>query len=245
MRIACIVPARMGSSRFPGKPLAKILGKEMILHVCDNCKKSKIIDDVIVATCDGEIEKCIRGKYKVVMTSNLHERASDRCAEAVRKLNENGDYYDYVVMVQGDEPMIKGSTIDKLLEEIINNQNVNVINGLGELIVEDLSNPNTIKVLLDQNSYAIYMTRNIVPYKPIINENVWKQVCIIPFKTEVLLKYSDLKPTPLEISESVDMNRLIEHGFKIKMIRVDEFSHAVDSPQDLLKVEGFMKKFNS
>ena len=242
MRIACIVPARMGSSRFPGKPLAKILGKEMILHVCENCKKSKIIDDVIVATCDEEIENCVRGKYKVVMTSALHERASDRCAEAVKILNENGFYYDYVVMVQGDEPMIKGSTIDRLMEVIINNQNIDVLNGLGKLIEEDLSNPNTIKVLIDQNSYAIYMTRNKVPHKPIINANVWKQVCIIPFKTEVLLKYSNLKPTPLEISESVDMNRLIEHGFKIKMIRVDEFSHAVDTPQDLLKVEGFMKE---
>ena len=117
-----MIPARMGSSRFPGKPLYKILGKELIHHVYNNCKESKLFNHIIIATPDREIYdfcKCIGAK--AVMTSNEHQRASDRCNEALLKLEKEGYYFDICTMVQGDEPLVKANTIDTLYEKKFEN----------------------------------------------------------------------------------------------------------------------------
>lgn len=236
--LVCIIPARMGSSRFPGKPLAKINDKEMILHVMDNCSSSGLVDKVYVATCDQEIFDCIsRHNGNPIMTSNLHERASDRCAEALIKIEESGEEYDYTVMVQGDEPMVKAEVIDKVCIELMNDPESKVANGYGRIEYKDLNDKNTIKVVVDKNKSALFMTRCNIPSNPIPGLNVGKQICIIPFKSSALKLYSKLKATPLEIAESVDMNRFIENGYKVKMVPISLLSHAVDNFEDIKIVE--------
>ena len=242
MSLVCIIPARMGSSRFPGKPLAKINGKEMILHVLDNCSGSKLIDKTYVATCDKEIFDCVlKNNGNPIMTSNAHERASDRCAEAIVKIENSGEKYDYTVMVQGDEPMVKAEAIDKVCSSLMNDEEIPVANGFGKITLEGLEDKNTIKVLTDQNKLALFMSRCKIPSNPIPSINVGKQICIIPFKSDALKIYSKLKPTPLEIAESVDMNRFIENGFKVKMVPIDLISHAVDNFEDIQIVEDLLK----
>tara|TARA_Y100001968_G_scaffold330697_1_gene383283 strand:+ start:1122 stop:1877 length:756 start_codon:yes stop_codon:yes gene_type:complete len=241
MNLVCIIPARMGSSRFPGKPLAKINDKEMILHVMDNCSCSNIIDKVYVATCDQEIFDCIdRNNGNPIMTSDLHERASDRCAEALIKIEELGEKYDYIVMVQGDEPMVKAESIDKVCMELMNDPKSSVANGFGQIDSNGLNDKNTIKVVVDKNNSALFMSRCNIPSNPIPGINVGKQICIIPFKSSALKLYSTLKPTPLEIAESVDMNRFLENGYKVKMVPISLVSHAVDNFEDIKIVEEFM-----
>ena len=158
MKILSLIPARMGSSRFPGKPMKPILGKPMIGHVFDNVKKNKLINELAVATCDKEIFDYITSiGGKAVMTSDSHERASDRCAEALlvleSKIKEN---YDIVVMVQGDEPMVHHDMISEALKPMIENSNILITNLLGKIISEnEFKDQNCIKVVCDQSLMSI------------------------------------------------------------------------------------------
>jgi 3-deoxy-manno-octulosonate cytidylyltransferase (CMP-KDO synthetase) len=236
----------MGSSRFPGKPLEKILGKPMIGHVYDNVSKSKLLSLVAVATCDVEIYDYIRGIGGIsVMTSNTHERASDRCAEALLKLEEvNGVKYDIVVMVQGDEPMTNVEMIDEAVSPMILDAEIKVVNLLGSIKDKDeFEDRNCIKVVCDLAGNAIYFSRQPIPTSTAGDFSVGsKQVCVIPFRRNDLLHYTKLKPTPLEIAESIDMMRLVENGIKVKMIPTKHKSQSVDTIEDLLKIEKIMKK---
>ncbi len=231
----------MGSSRFPGKPLALIKGEQMILHVLRNCLTSTIASDVYVATCDTEIRDCvIKAGGQVVMTSPSHERASDRCAEAIQILAKQGKNYAVTIMVQGDEPLVTGAMIDKVSQPLLDQPRLLIANGCGPLSLNDLENPNVIKILKDLNDNAIYMTRCSVPYKADLGVNVARQICIIPFRTNFLLKYASLSPTPLEISESIDMNRVLEHGYTLKLVALEEHTHAVDHESDIKVIEGLL-----
>ena len=239
----CIIPARMGSSRFPGKPLFKILGKELIHHVYDNCKKSKLFKEVVIATPDKEItDFCSSIGATSIITSIDHVRASDRCNEALLKIEKDGFIFDICTMVQGDEPLVKANVIDKITSALIKDKKILCANGLGEIKREELENKNCIKVLKDLENNAIYMSRKSLPWNPKINANVGKQICVIPFRTEFLKTYSNLEETPLEICESIDMLRLIEHGYKVKLVNVEGFFHPVDVLDDVKVIENLMKK---
>tara|TARA_Y100001978_G_scaffold57924_1_gene52110 strand:- start:2089 stop:2826 length:738 start_codon:yes stop_codon:yes gene_type:complete len=238
MKNICIIPARMGSTRFPGKPLHKILGKELIHHVYENCKRSKLFNKIIVATPDKEIEKfCRIIEADYMMTSNEHIRASDRCNEAINKLEKEKEFFDITTMVQGDEPLVKSNIIDKITNSLIIDKNIVCANGFGEIGLKELKDKNCIKVLKDVFDNAIYMSRKPIPFNAECNFNVGKQVCVIPFKTEFLKLYSSLKETPLEIAESIDMLRIIENGYKVKMIKVKGSFQPVDVLEDVKVVE--------
>ena len=246
MNILALIPARMGSSRFPGKPMAKILGKPMIGHVYENVSKSPLLSLVAVATCDKNIYDYIYSIGGIaVMTSDSHERASDRCAEALLKLEEiNGVKYDIVVMVQGDEPMTNAEMINEAISPMISNGEVKVVNLLGSIKDKDeFEDRNCIKVVCDLAGNAIYFSRQPIPTSSAEQfSGASKQVCVIPFRRNDLLYYTKLKPTPLEIAESIDMMRLLEHGIKVKMIPTQYQSQSVDTIEDLLKIEKIMKK---
>ena len=228
----------MGSTRFPGKPLHKILGKELIHHVYENCKRSKLFNKIIVATPDKEIEQfCRIIEADYIMTSNEHIRASDRCNEAINKLEKEKEFFDITTMVQGDEPLVKSNVIDKIINSLIIDKNVVCANGFGEIGLKELQDKNCIKVLKDVFDNAIYMSRKPIPFNAECNLNVGKQVCVIPFKTEFLKLYSNLKETPLEIAESIDMLRIIENGYKVKMIKVNGSFQPVDVLEDVKVVE--------
>ena len=249
LNILALIPARMGSTRFPGKPMASILGKPMIGHVYEKVAKSSILTTVAVATCDQIIFDYVESIGGVaVMTADTYERASDRCAEALLKLEKtNNMRYDIVVMVQGDEPMTHPDMIEEAVLPMINNSSIHVTNLLGQIKdITEFEDRNCIKVVCDLNGNAMYFSREPIPTRCKIDKiPMGKQVCIIPFRRDYLLEYTRLEPTPLEIAESIDMMRILEHGMKVKMVPTKHDSQAVDTLEDLKKVELLMKDLSS
>ena len=241
MNIIAIIPARMGSTRFPGKPMAKILGKPMIGHVYERVSQSPLLQLTVVATCDKEIFDYIESiGGKAVMTSDTHERASDRCAEALEKLEiANDTRYDIIVMVQGDEPMTHPGMIDEAVKPMLENSEILVTNLLGIIQdIEEFNDRNCIKVVCDLKNNALCFSREPIPTRSKVDDvPMFKQVCIIPFRRDFLLEYINMTPTPLEIVESVDMMRILEHGFRVHMVPTIYDTKAVDTLEDLKKVE--------
>ncbi|MEQ1919988.1 MAG: 3-deoxy-manno-octulosonate cytidylyltransferase [Elusimicrobiota bacterium] len=240
MKAVAILPARMGSTRFPGKPLAKLLGKPMIQHVWERVSRAKGLSDVLVATCDAEIAAaCKTFGAPFVMTSDRHERASDRIAEAAKSVKA-----DVYVMVQGDEPMTVPEMIDEALAPF-SDPAVACVNLAGRIETEaEFDDRNCIKVVMDENGDALCFSREPIPTRrigPWGTFPAWKQVCVIPFRAGALARFAALSPTPLEKAESVDMMRFLEHGVKVRMVPTKHASHAVDTPADLARVEALMR----
>jgi 3-deoxy-manno-octulosonate cytidylyltransferase (CMP-KDO synthetase) len=241
MRIIAVIPARMGSTRFPGKPLAPLLGRPMIEHVVRRVSLCGRLDAVFVATCDTQIRDAVeRFGGGVVMTSASHERASDRVAEAAECIAA-----DIVVMVQGDEPMVVPSMIDAALVPLLADTSIACVNLARRLTRQDeYVDPNTIKVTMDLRGDALYFSRSPIPaidFNGLAHPAVFKQVCVIPFRYEFLQQFARLKPTPLERAESIDMLRALQHGFRVRMVETEVDTHAVDTPEDLREVERLMR----
>jgi 3-deoxy-manno-octulosonate cytidylyltransferase (CMP-KDO synthetase) len=239
-RIVAVIPARMGSSRFPGKPLAACLGRPMIEHVVRRAMMCEILNAVYVATCDLEIGVVAkRVGAGVVMTSPRHERATDRTAEACEQLDA-----DIVVMIQGDEPMIAPAMITETLDPMLENHSIGCVN-LVHLIAsqEEYLDPNTIKVVQDVHGDALYFSRSPIPSGAFDGKGLcaFKQVCVIPFRRETLLEFARLEPTPLECAESIDMLRILEHGGRVRLVETRFETHSVDTPEDLQLVESRMR----
>ena len=246
MKVISIIPARMAATRFPGKPLVKILGMPMIGHVYKRVMLSERLDEVYVATCDTEIFEYIASiGGKAIMTADTHERCTDRTAEAIQKIkDELGQTFDVVVMVQGDEPMVTPDMIDIAIEEMVKDPELNVVNLMTKIhVMDEFIDPNEVKVVVDLQGNALYFSREPIPSVKKSSENLnwYKQVCIIPFRTPYLFKFNDLIPTPLEEIESVDMMRILEHGDDVRCVETDELVYSVDTLEDLRKVEEFMK----
>jgi 3-deoxy-manno-octulosonate cytidylyltransferase (CMP-KDO synthetase) len=242
MKIVAIIPARMGSSRFPGKPMALIHDIPMIGHCYLRTSLCEDLLDTYVATCDQEIFDYIESiGGKAIMTSDSHERASDRTAEAMLKIEHNiGEKVDIVVMVQGDEPMVTPAMISESLVPFSNESSINVVNLMAKMeTVTEFEDPNEVKVVVDKNSDAIYFSREPIPSRKKGYDKVkmLKQVCIIPFKRNYLLKFNETPETELEQIESVDMMRIIEIGEKVRMVMTDGFSFSVDTEEDRVNVE--------
>ena len=240
MKTIAVIPARMGSSRFPGKPIAKILGRPMIEHIYKRVAMSKSLDATYIATCDEEIRQVAEGfGAQVIMTSDIHERASDRVAEAVVYLDA-----DLIVMVQGDEPMTHPDMIDTAVAPFKDDPELGCVNLVRKIDHEaDYLDANTIKVVMNQHNDALYMSRRPIPTLAktgFANTAAYKQVCIIPFRRSTLYQYTHLTPTPLEQLESIDMLRLLEHGMQVKMVPTEFNTQAVDTPEDLARVEKLM-----
>lgn len=238
MNIISIIPARMGSSRFPGKPMADILGIPMVGHVYKRVKMSKSLSEVYVATCDKEIFDYVESiGGKAIMTSDSHERCTSRCSEALLKIEEEtGCKVDIIVMVQGDEPLTHPDMIDESIGPMLEDKEIQVTNLVADIqSEEEFEDPNEVKVVLDKNNNALYFSREPIPSrkKTSLNVPMKKQVCVIPFQRDFLLKYENMDPTPLEIIESVDMMRILENGIPVKMIPTKYETKSVDTPQDL------------
>jgi 3-deoxy-manno-octulosonate cytidylyltransferase (CMP-KDO synthetase) len=240
VKIVAIIPARMASSRFPGKPLAPILGKPMIQWVYEGTRRCSRLADVIIATCDQEIAVVAqRFGAAVTMTSPRHERASDRVAEAAATLDA-----DLIVMVQGDEPMVTPEMIEAAIDPF-SDPAVNCTN-LSSAIEreEDYRDPDTIKLVVDATGDALYFSRAAIPAgssQPFTPGDAQRQVCVIGFRAEFLQEYARLPMTPLERRESIDMLRILEHGKRVRIVPVAGQSYPVDSPGDLSRVERLLE----
>ena len=245
MKAVAIIPARMNSSRFPGKPMAEIMGMPMIGHCFLRTRMCNDIEDTYVATCDKEIfDYVLSIGGKAIMTSDQHERATDRTAEAMFKIEESiNEKIDIVVMVQGDEPMITPNMISLSLSEFEKDPSVKVVNLMAEMIsVEEFEDPNEVKVVVNKDNDALYFSREAIPSrkKGIKNVPMYKQVCIIPFKRDYLIKFNETSETELERIESVDMMRILENGEKVRMVHTNDQSYSVDTEQDRARVETLM-----
>ena len=241
MKTIAVIPARMGSSRFPGKPLAMILGRTMIEHIYRRVSMSKSLEATYIATCDEEIKQVAQNfGAPVIMTANTHERASDRVAEAIAQIDA-----DLIVMVQGDEPMTHPKMIDTAVAPFKDDLQLDCVNLVKRIDNEaDFYSTNTIKVIMNQRGDALYMSRQPIPTLNKLGFEhtlAHKQVCIIPFRRATLIDYSRLPPTPLEQFESVDMLRLLEHGYRVKMVKTEFDTQAVDTEDDLIRVTKLME----
>lgn len=245
MKILAVIPARMGSSRFPGKPMAPLLGIPMIEHVYRRVALNEVLTATIVATCDAEIAEHGRSiGSRVLMTGRQHERASDRCAEAVERLErEDGARFDIVVMVQGDEPLVHPDMISEAVAPMFADPAIMITNLLGNISSDaEFEDRNCIKVVCDRNGDALYFSREPIPTRAKgVSAPMGKQICVIPFRRQFLIDYTCMAPTPLEIAESVDMLRVLENGFRVRMVPTRHNSQSVDTEADRQRVEQLLR----
>ena len=232
----------MGSSRFPGKPLAKIKGIPMIGHVYHRAKMCQRLSEIYVATCDKEIADYINSiSGEVIMTKDSHERATDRTNEAfIKVLNQKKLDISGVLMIQGDEPLINPQLIDGMVSFHEKSDSPHITNLVSEInSKEEFENSNVVKVVFNKNNKILYMSRSPIPSNSKYNKNFskWKQLGLIIFSVDAINSYSILKETRLEVIESVDMNRVLENNQKIVAYKTSEFSQAVDHKEDIKIVE--------
>jgi 3-deoxy-manno-octulosonate cytidylyltransferase (CMP-KDO synthetase) len=246
MSVIAITPARMGSTRFPGKPLAKICGTPMIGLVYKRTVESNLVERTYIATCDQEIKDYADSiRAPCIMTSDKHERCTDRTAEALLTVEkEAGEQVDTVVMVQGDEPMIRGVILDSAISLMQQDSSVRVVNLMSRIESEkEFLDSNEVKVVVDCNDNALYFSREPIPSRKKISSSFirCKQLGVILFEREMLCQYNLMKPTPLEEVESVDMLRLLENNIPIKMAPTNSITFSVDTPEDLQVVIKHMR----
>lgn len=230
-KIAAIIPSRMGSSRFPGKPLIEILGLPMIEHVRRRVALAPEIDEVYVATCDREIKETVESYGGLaIMTKDSHERCTERVHEAAAAINA-----DLIVIVAGDEPLFQPEVIAELLRPLKTEKNVDCINLVSVIKNhEEIKNPDVVKVVLDQKHNIMLFSRAEIPYFRVKTHHpVYRQTGTQMFSKKLLDQYVRWPQTPLEIIESVDLMRILEHGIKIKAAISHFPSYWVDRPTDL------------
>ncbi|HRG38591.1 MAG TPA: 3-deoxy-manno-octulosonate cytidylyltransferase [Bacteroidia bacterium] len=245
MIIIGIIPARYGSTRFPGKPLVDIDGKSMIQRVYEQAKKSVHLSEVVVATDDTRIEQHVKGfNGKVVMTSDQHQSGTDRCFEAMETFAVKADV---VINIQGDEPFIHPGQIDEIASCFVD-PDVQLATLVKKINTqEELFNVNIPKVLLNKNKEAIYFSRQTIPFirgkkqeEWLENHTFFKHIGIYAYRASILKEITSLKTTALETSEGLEQLRWIENGYKIKVELTDYESVAVDVPDDLQKLRKFL-----
>ncbi len=253
MKVTVVIPARYASTRFPGKPLALIAGKPMVQHVYERASQATLVDDVFVATEEGRIEEAVRSfGGRVVMTSSHHHSGTDRMAEVAQNVSS-----DIFINVQGDEPLISPALIDQVASVLINSDRAWMSTAqIAFKNKEDFLNPNVVKVVSDQEGYALYFSRSPIPFQ----RKIWKEVPqwlnfyeahsldmiqksgvhkhlgIYGFKRQTLLDFSHWSPTALEKEEELEQLRALEHGVRIKVVTTQHESWAVDTPDDLKKI---------
>lgn len=243
MKSIGVIPSRLGSSRFPNKPLSQIKGMSMIEHVFKRSNLCEDLDDLIVATCDEEIKDHVESfGGNAVMTSISHERCTDRIAEAVENMN-----FDIIVNIQGDEPLVHPEMISNSINNIKNNKDLKTVNNTSKIFNKDeFIDPNNVKIVFNKNNEAIYFSREPIPSLKQNNNPVsfygYKQVCIISFTKEYLFEFNKLEQTPLEILESIDMLRSIENNHVVKIVETTHSNWSVDTQQDLDIVSNLMNK---
>ncbi len=245
MKAIGIIPARMAASRFPGKPLAQILGMPMIGHCYHRTRLAMGLDATYVATCDQVIFDYVQEiGGRAIMTSNLHNRASTRTAEALEIIEkDSGEKVDVVVMVQGDEPLIAPEVIYDTLTHFADPA-VHIVNIMSRLrTLEDFIDKNNVKVVVNQNNDALYFSREPIPspWKGWEQLPRYMQTGIIAFRRDALINFNNQRETPLEQFESVDMNRVLETGGLIRMVAIDAFTIGVDTSEELLEAEKHLR----
>ncbi|MDP4191655.1 MAG: 3-deoxy-manno-octulosonate cytidylyltransferase [Bacteroidota bacterium] len=243
-----IIPARFASTRLMGKPLADIGGKPMIQHTYESCLKSRLLHEVIIATDDEKIAKvCREFGARVVETPKDIATGSDRIAYVA----SNMPLADIIVNIQGDEPFIQGRMIDEAIEPLFFDQNVNVSTLAKKVTtIEDLNSPSIPKVVFDYHNFALYFSRSPIPFvrdartdqERITKYDIYKHVGLYVYRRDALLRFTSLPPTDLELIEKLEQLRMLENGFKIKIVVTECESLSVDTPEDLERARAYYEK---
>ena len=241
MKAIGIIPARLSASRFPNKPMALMRGMPMVGHCYHRTRLAQGLDAAYVATCDEPVAEYIRSiGGRAVMTSPSHTRATTRTAEALLHIErERGEAVDVVVMVQGDEPLIRPETIAATLGHF-DDLSVNIVNVMSRLrTIEEFHDKNNVKVTVNKNQDALYFSREPIPspWKGIEGVPMFMQTGIIAFRRETLLDFIRMEETRLEQIESVDMNRVLENGGPIRMVLTEFETIGVDTADELARAE--------
>jgi 3-deoxy-manno-octulosonate cytidylyltransferase (CMP-KDO synthetase) len=245
MKAIGIIPARMSATRFPGKPLAKMLGMPMIGHCYHRTRLAPGLAAAYVATCDQPIADYVEEVGgRAVMTSTRHNRAATRTAEALEIIEkQSGERVDVVVMVQGDEPLIAPEVIGETLGHFAD-PSVMIVNIMSRMrTLEAFVDKNNVKVVVDQNNNALYFSREPIPspWKGWKHLPRYMQTGIIAFRRDTLLRFNSMQESPLEQFESVDMNRVLEAGGRIRMVPIDAFTIGVDTVEELSEAEMYLR----
>ncbi len=244
-----VIPARFGSSRLLGKPLADIGGQPMIRHTYESALTSKMIDKIIIAVDDEKVFQVVSRFCKdVVMTPKDIKTGSDRIAFVVKDLKD----VDIIVNIQGDEPFIQGRMIDEAIEPLLFDKSVD-ISTLAKKIktVEELKAPSIPKVVFDYNNFALYFSRSPIPYvrdaknymERLILGNIYKHIGLYVYRFDSLIKFTQLQPTDLEMTEKLEQLRMLENGMRIKIVETSYESISVDTPGDLEHARRYYEAF--
>lgn len=234
-KVIAVIPARYNSTRFPGKMMEILGNRTIITTTYQNVLETGLFDEVFVAT-DSELifDEISKNGGKAVMTGE-HETGSDRIAEAVQNID-----CDIVINVQGDEPFLKKEPLKQLIDVFYKDDKKEI--SLASLKIqlkesEEIRNPNNVKVITDNNGFALYFSRSVIPFQRELSYDVtyYKHIGVYAFRKEALLKFSSLEMTPLEISEKLEQLRYLENGMKIKMVETDFVGIGIDTPEDLEK----------
>lgn len=244
-RVIAIIPARMASSRFPGKPMAAIRGVPMIGHCFFRTAMAKTVEETWVATCDRVIFDYVRSVGgKAVMTKDAHKRCTDRVAEAMLKIEaETGRRVDIVALMQGDEPMVVPEMIDAAVQILLDDPSLPVAGVMADIPTDaEFDDPNTVKVVTGLDGRALFFSREPIPTrkKDAANAPRRRHVAVVPLRRDALLRFNAMPPGPLETAEAIDMLRFLEHGDAVKMTLTKTRTISVDTPADLARVEAAM-----
>jgi len=233
-----IIPARYGSTRFPGKPLVDLGGKTVIQRTVEAAQSSNPTIGIAVATDDIRIAEHVQEFAQVVMTGSHHISGTDRCADALQQLNWD---CDVIVNLQGDEPFITAKQIQQLVD-CFQNESTQIATLKKELTsLEDINNPNVVKVVAGLNQRALYFSRSSIPFlREEGHIQTYKHLGMYAFRPNVLLEITKLAPTPLEKSEMLEQLRWLENGYAIDIVESDWASPAIDTPEDLIKAVSFL-----
>ncbi len=240
MKIICVIPARFASTRLPGKPLADIAGKPMIVRVYEKVKQALKPSEVIAAVDDERVFNAVcSAGGKALMTAKNHPTGTDRLAEVALKCTDA----DVIINVQGDEPLIDPKIIDDLAQQFIDDENLQMATVKTPMQEDEKKEPGNVKVVTDKNDYALYFSRSLIPYpREDTGVIVYKHIGIYGYRRDFLLEYAKMEPTVLERTESLEQLRALENGYKIKVITTDKHFVGVDTKEDLLKVNEIYRK---
>jgi len=234
-----VIPARMGSTRYPGKPLEPIKGQPMLWHIWKRCEMSGVLDELVIATCDDEIRRACEGfGARVVMTADTHTRANDRVAEAAAAVPG-----DIIINIQGDEPLVHPQLIRDVVAEFARVPGIQCVNPVAPIDdAQDLESPNTVKVTFDLQNRVLYFSRYPIPSDWMHRRRgpVYRQVPVLAFRRQFLFDISALPESPLEIQESVDLLRPVEHGLPVHAMVTTFQTVGVDVPADVPRVEAYL-----
>lgn len=241
LKAAAVIPARYASTRFPGKALAEINGRPMIVRVLEAVEKCDLIDNVYVATDDIRIKSAVESAGgRVIMTSAQHKTGTDRIAEAAAEIDAN-----LIVNVQGDEPLIKGETIAEALKPFSTEPDLKMSTLKRKISVSEAQNPDVVKVITDKDDYALYFSRSLIPFyrsTEAEEQQYYQHIGLYVYRHSFLLEYAEMESTPLEKAESLEQLRALENGYQIKVIETDAKLIGVDRREDLKLVEEELKK---